>query len=238
MNNQEENIVETNIAEEVPGLEWFKKVMETTTPEEWARRQRLSEDAEREREKTRKRDRIAELRTNWNAPRKQLQTVVSTEGRYARWWKCFNHLKEKLGTGFLVALYGGRGPGKTQMGVELMRFTTESLKSARYGTATELFLGASQYPRDGELSDKDVVEQLSKVRLLVIDEVDKRAESGREARLFYEVIDRRYRDGAVDTLLISNYNKEGLQSSLGDSIISRMNETGGMIECNWESFRQ
>lgn len=40
-----------------------------------------------------------------------------------------------------------------------------------------------------------------------------------------------------DTLIISNQDVSALTASLGPSTVSRMRETGGVIECDWESYR-
>jgi len=41
-----------------------------------------------------------------------------------------------------------------------------------------------------------------------------------------------------DTILTCNLGTEELAASLGPSIVSRMEEGGGVIECNWPSFRK
>ncbi len=50
------------------------------------------------------------------------------------------------------------------------------------------------------------------------------------------IIDKRY-GLERDTLLIGNVLPSGLPKALGDSIMSRARETGGVLECPWPGFR-
>jgi hypothetical protein len=40
-----------------------------------------------------------------------------------------------------------------------------------------------------------------------------------------------------DTIMISNETPEKMLAQVGPSIEDRMRECGGIIECNWPSFR-
>lgn len=180
-------------------------------------------------------ERVGELTANWNAPKRQLNTAVTMDGE---WGKTLNALAPKIGTGFLVVLHGIHGGGKTQLGVELMRYQVEKrLKSARFVTAMEFFMAVKATYKDGAESDETkLVEEYRKPGLLVIDEVEKRGESLWENNLLFHLLNRRYND-VKDTLLISNLPSTELSTHLGPSLVSRLNETGGMIPCDWPSRR-
>lgn len=191
----------------------------------------LTEDQKR----IQKENKILELRTAWNAPKRQRERLEID--RSGPWGKCEQKLLGMLESGFCVALIGGRGPGKTQMGVELMRTVTERAHSAFYSSAVGFFLAIkASYKPTSELTEEDVIERFAKYALLVVDEVGQRAETEWEDRMFFEMLDRRYR-AVKDTILISNQEADKFTASIGDSLASRMNETGGIIECNWPSFR-
>jgi len=51
------------------------------------------------------------------------------------------------------------------------------------------------------------------------------------------LIDYRYSQ-MRDTVIISNLKREAFTASMGASVVSRMIEAGGIIECNWPSFRK
>jgi chromosomal replication initiation ATPase DnaA len=152
------------------------------------------------------------------------------------WFKTLENLCAKLGTGFMVGMIGERGPGKTQMACELLRACLANKRSGLYCTATGFFMDIKEgYAQDK--SEKEIITNYSKPSLLVIDELGQRSESDWENRLLFELLNRRY--GALkDTLVISNHKLQDLESSLSDSIVSRMRETGGIICCAWPSFRK
>jgi DNA replication protein DnaC len=180
-------------------------------------------------------EKIRELTKSANIPHRHsgLRHLDAT-----RWSEQVNGLKEKLGTGFIVALLGVRGVGKTQIGVELIRHQIERLKSSQFTTAMDIFLAIkSTYRNDSEIDEREIVAEFCKPRLLVIDEIQERAESPWEDRILTHLLNRRYND-EKDTLLIGNDTLEKFASSMGSSIVSRLNETGGIIVCDWESFRK
>lgn len=143
-----------------------------------------------------------------------------------------------LERGALVALIGRRGTGKTQIAVQLVRETCKRGQSALYLTAMEVFLRLrATYQDKVAETELGVLRALAKPAVLVIDEVQERAETAFEDRVLTHLIDRRY--GAMKTtVLIGNLKPSQLQPSLGDSVSSRLQETGGVIECDWPSFRQ
>ena len=79
--------------------------------------------------------------------------------------------------------------------------------------------------------------EYSAPQLVVFDEISIRAETKWEDDAFFSVINKRY--AAVrDTILIGNFTSTSeLVANIGASIASRLQETGGVIECNWPSFR-
>jgi hypothetical protein len=179
---------------------------------------------------------IAELRSNWNAPKRHVAHSQIDLG--GEWGKKLAALKALLGSGFLTALVGGRGPGKTQMAVELMRHTTSQLRPAYYLTATEFFIRVkTTYRDDGRKSESDVLKELRRPKLLIVDEVGKRAETPWENNLLFELINKRY-DDLSDTVLIDNNEPAEFCKAIGPSLSSRINETGGVIHFNWQSFRE
>lgn len=178
---------------------------------------------------------IARLREGWNAPARHLGKTLDLSVK--QWAATLGALAEKIGTGFLYALVGTRGPGKTQIGVELLEYAAQKLRSAQYCTAIDYFLTVkATYRKDSESTEDQAIREFCKPKLLVIDEVQERSESAWEDRLLTHLINKRY-NSMTDTLLIANLQRAEFEQSLGKSVISRLNETGGIIEANWPSFR-
>jgi DNA replication protein DnaC len=154
------------------------------------------------------------------------------------WKRKLESLRAKLGSGFLIALIGIRGCGKTQMAVELIRAQIQRLKSAHLTTAMDIFLDIkSAYRKDSEIDERQILNRFFEPRLLVIDEIQERAETAWEDRILTHLVDRRYKDER-DTILVGNSTREKFEKEMGASIVSRLNETGGIIVCDWESFRR
>jgi DNA replication protein DnaC len=155
-----------------------------------------------------------------------------------QWRSKYQTLCDLLGTGFLAALLGPRGTGKTQMAAELIRryiFNADA-PSCRYVRATDIFMAIRCAYRNDGPSERDQISGFTRPQLLVIEESHVRGGSDWEDRLLTDLIDRRY--GAMkDTLLLSNQNEQDFRASIGYSVYSRLTETGGVIMCDWESFR-
>lgn len=179
--------------------------------------------------------RICELKATWDAPARHAKVVISPGGE---WSRILTGLQLKLGTGFLTVIHGTNGNGKTQLGVELMRHQIEArLKSARFTSSTEFFMAVkATYRPDSTKDEGKLIEEFIKPGLLVMDELEKRGESAWENNLLFHLFNRRY-NAERDTLLISNLPQSALDEHLGKALVSRLNETGGMIHCDWPSRR-
>jgi DNA replication protein DnaC len=179
---------------------------------------------------------VERLRSAWNAPARHVQrTEFDPEAK--EWLSALEKLKARLGKGFIVGLVGIRGPGKTQMGVELMRESTKALRSAYYCTAMDYFMHIKDaFQNDSEKSQQEAQKFFVKPKLLVLDEVHVRSGSSWEDNMLTDLIGKRY-NAVLDTVLISNQTLPEFQSSVGASIMDRLNETGGVVEAKWKSFR-
>jgi len=176
-------------------------------------------------------------RDNWGLPLRYAKTEPDKNNSQP-WSVKYRELVLRVKTGFLSCLSGGRGVGKTQMAAELMKLVTSDGRPARYTTATRFFMAIkATYKHDQTRTESDVLDEFRRPSLLVIDEIGKRSESEWENNLLFELLNSRYGD-MTDTLLIDNRTPKEIEQAIGDSIISRMIETGGIIKCDWESFRK
>lgn len=170
------------------------------------------------------------------------------------WNQTHETIKAGLGKGFLYCLIGDRGTGKTQMGVELIHENIEQAVklhtsedryfdplpyiTARYITAMDFFMDVKHsYRKESTVSEREVMERLVKPHLLVVDEISVRGQSKWEDDLFVQLVDKRYA-AERDTLLIGNLKPSEVMDNVGPSISSRLQEMGGIIQCQWESFRK
>ena len=227
----------TPVSEIVDGLEASLARMQAAARELEAnpvkraeRDARIAEDRARDH-----RFKVESLRSDWNAPKRHVQHTVNDASPI--WTGHLDSLAKRIGSGFLVALIGSRGNGKTQLAVEIMRQATEALRPALFTTATDFFLQVKDtFNRDTSRTERDVVKRFAMPDLLVIDEAGKRGGSEWENNLLFELINRRY-NNILDTILTDNADMAGFAANVGPSICSRINETGGILVCDWPSFR-
>lgn len=180
---------------------------------------------------------VEKLRLDWNAPKRCVEFHNSAQFSYVgRWGEMLRQLGPTLGKGFLTALIGPQGPGKTQLAYEMMRTSTENLRSARYILAAELFLELREpaQARNG-VSEKMILEKYRRPSFLVIDEMGKRGQSQWENTTLCTLLDQRHRDMS-DTLLISNDSEKEFQATLDASIKRRMSATGSIKVASWTAF--
>jgi DNA replication protein DnaC len=163
-------------------------------------------------------------RAEWQRP--QLDPV---------WMGHFTKIMQKAEDGGIIALIGPRGTGKTRLAAEAMRNLAPDQGS--YTTAMGLFLRIrASFGKASKESEADIVKEMSTTRLLILDEVQERGNTPWEDRILTHILDRRY--GAMaPTIIIANLTEAALVDCLGDSIISRLTETGGILEIDGPSHR-
>jgi DNA replication protein DnaC len=185
--------------------------------------------------------RSRELRRRWEAAgvpaRHAVKVKQLREATSGPWLEVYNRLRDQLGDGFIIALLGQRGTGKTQMAVCLIRDAVEAERTALYIRASDLFRELrSTFRTDADESERDVLQRICSVGFLVIDEAHEGAGTDYEARILTDIVDARY-NRVLSTLLLSNLMADAFAQAAGPSIVSRMHECGGAIVCDWPSFR-
>lgn len=160
------------------------------------------------------------------------------------WEAAFHKTASAVSSKGIVILIGKRGSGKTRLASEVSRvgdFPADIIgrdKTSAYRRASEIFIDLRDSLRSKSgAGEGTVIKHLSGVGLLVIDEFQERGESEWENRIITTILDRRYAD-ELPTILIANLGAAEMAAKISDSVISRVSESGGVIECRWESFRE
>jgi DNA replication protein DnaC len=152
--------------------------------------------------------------------------------------KLADRLRTLLSRPGLYAVVGEKGPGKTHLACATIREFCRHEKGAKYFKLLDLYrLVKSTWGKQSEESERDVMGDLARLPLLVIDEADKRNDSPWEATLVEDLIDTRYSKYKT-TLLIANSKPEALAEKLGEAVISRLQETGHIWPAEWPSMRE
>lgn len=164
---------------------------------------------------------------------------TSNELQGDQWRQLLVKLSKVSGTGFLVAIVGPRGTGKTQLGVEIIRKFAARFpdRTSRYATAMDIFVDLKDTYRSQGTREKDVRYRYASYGMLVIDEIHNRSDNNWEQMMLNDILDIRYRQ-MLDTLLLGNIKADQLQDYLGPTIADRMRETGAVEKAVWKSWRQ
>jgi len=141
----------------------------------------------------------------------------------------------------LLLLLGDRGPGKTQMATW---WAAERLRAKQlagwYRKTADLISEIKVTWNAGGKSigtEDDVLKKYRTAEFLVLDEFHERGSSDWEARTLTNIIDHRY-DNMLATVIIANMSEREVRAQISQSIVSRAEETGGMVICDWASYRQ
>lgn len=94
----------------------------------------------------------------------------------------------------------------------------------------------STWRRDSARSESEVMRVLCDVPLLVIDEIGVQYGTDGEQTILFDVLDSRYRS-MQPTILLTNQDKEGLKTFVGERSYDRLTETSKWIAFDWESYR-
>lgn len=195
----------------------------------------------------RRQERLYALLSDANLPSRHSSNADDLD-RTGQWGRMFDRLLDELqsGTGGLFAVLGPRGSGKTQLAVTLARhLVTGHGRPAYYSTQADLSVrvratwASNHQPTRGgpprETEAEILTRSCHRPQLLVIDEIGRGNQGEWLDGLLFQIVDYRYRAGRM-TLLIGNVEPAALGDVVGASILSRMDEAGGVFvlnECNY-----
>jgi DNA replication protein DnaC len=136
----------------------------------------------------------------------------------------------------LLILIGPTGRGKTVIAAWLAAQRLKARRGAgKFLTAIALLDRIKQCWTRKEDSEP-IMSAWRKTPFLVVDEVQNRSEEKWDNHLFDDLINARY-SNELPTVLIANLTLTEAQKSLGPRIMDRANEAGGIVDCNWKSYR-
>lgn len=196
--------------------------------------------------KTPSRPSLVRVSSGWDS---RYTEEIELEGE--KWRETFESARTQVANSGIVAFLGTRGSGKTRMAAEIARagyWPTDkgewngnmivTGKTALYRRAMDIFLDLRDCNKKGAArSEKDVLESLAFVGLLVIDEFQERGETEWENRIISNLLDKRYATRRP-TILIANYTPDEMKAALSPSVRDRMREAGKGYVFDWASFRR
>lgn len=140
--------------------------------------------------------------------------------------------------GASLVMCGSPGTGKTHLACAIGRELANNMRSVFFSTVLAAIRHVKEtYRRDSERAESEAIRDLLEPDLLILDEIGVQVGSEHEKMILFEVINGRYQD-CKSTVLISNLSQDELLAYLGDRIMDRFREAGGVIAFDWPSHRR
>ena len=220
-------------------LDFFKKLItnpfDNMTPEEIAAH---DEEIKRQEAEQEKRERIERYKKSgvperyytesldtYQVTNEMQKTAAQAIGEFLREIKC--------GAFRTLVLIGTAGTGKTHLACGMVREY-----GGKYATASDIveeIRRAKSFSADQ--TEKQIIDNYSHVKLLVVDEIGRGIASTDERYMLYQIINARY-NTRKPTVLISNFTKADFLKYIGLAAADRLVESGDIVEMNGESYRK
>ncbi len=138
--------------------------------------------------------------------------------------------------GSWLVFSGLPGTGKSHLAAGILQAIMPAYVGRYYTCMEVIQLIRSTWRKGSESSEVDVLAELSRVPLLVIDEIGMQYGTEGEKNHLFDVLDRRYRD-MMPSILLTNQDKDGFREYVGDRIYDRMTECARWVPFTWDSYR-
>ncbi len=136
-----------------------------------------------------------------------------------------------------VAVFSGLpGTGKSHLAIAIAQNVMSGYTALYTSAIDAVRMVRDTWRRDSERTETQVLNMLSSVSLLVLDEVGVQYGTEAEQITLFDIIDKRYRD-MMPTILLTNQNRAGMKAFLGDRSFDRLREGGIWVTFDWPSQR-
>lgn len=138
--------------------------------------------------------------------------------------------------GSWLVFSGKPGTGKSHLAIAILQAIMPQWVG-RYMTCMELIQTLrATWRKDSEISETNLLDSLTYIPLLVLDEIGVQYGTESEQHHLFDVLDRRYRE-MQPTILLTNQNKDGFRQFVGDRVYDRMTEVARWVPFDWDSHR-
>ncbi|MEH4987358.1 ATP-binding protein [Enterobacter asburiae] len=145
---------------------------------------------------------------------------------------------QNFGSGFASFVFSGSpGTGKNHLAAAIGNALLKEGKTVLVVTVPDLTLRVRACYDEGK-SEASLLDELTRVDLLVLDELGVQRDSRSEKVLLNQIIDRRL--AAMRPVgVLTNLNHEALVQALGERVIDRLKMDNGIwVNFDWDSYRK
>jgi DNA replication protein DnaC len=167
---------------------------------------------------------------NFNADTEQQSYALTVARDYAENFSQY----AKRGEGLILS--GLPGTGKSHLAAAVLQALLPR-RVGMYVTCMGIIRSVrGTWRKDSERSESDVLHILRTVPLLVVDEIGVQYGTDGEQTILFDVLDGRYRE-MQPTILLTNQDRAGLKTFIGERAYDRLTETSRWIPFDWPSYR-
>ena len=169
---------------------------------------------------------------NYQAADTGQQRALKIARAYADAW---DRVRAK-GTSLIFS--GSPGTGKTHLACAIANRVIAAGSSAVYTTVSDALRSIRRaYDPGSSLTEGEAISALADPALLVLDEVGADYGTEHSKTLLFDVLNKRY-EQVRPTIVLTNLDRDALTGHLGERIMDRMREGGGMLlSFGWASYR-
>jgi DNA replication protein DnaC len=151
------------------------------------------------------------------------------------------NFEENRTQGRCMIMSGNAGTGKTHLACSIIKqvlLDSHNCNSCLYTTVYKMIGDVkTTFSKSFSMTEQEAISKYTSKTLLVIDEVGLQFGSDTEKNIIFSILNQRYED-VKPTILISNLSIKNLSDFVGDRVIDRMKENGGIsLNFTWESRR-
>lgn len=123
-----------------------------------------------------------------------------------------------------ILLVGNVGTGKTHLAASIANYLIQQLYTVVFGNVTDIIARIyDTYDKDSEISTSEVIQYLTGVDLLIIDDLGKEYDSKNTNTLLYQIINTLYEDEKL-VVITTNLSGRELSEKIGPATVSRITE--------------
>jgi len=146
---------------------------------------------------------------------------------------CLDYAKnflKKQNSGTSIIFSGTTGTGKTHLACAIANYIILNHdKTAVFISVLNAVRRVKEtYRKGSQETEREAIRWFLNPDLLILDEVGVQFGSDTEKMVLFEIINQRY-ENLKPTILLSNFSAENLKEFIGDRIMDRMKEGGGML---------
>ncbi len=123
-----------------------------------------------------------------------------------------------------LLLLGNVGTGKTHLAAAIANYLMQELYTVVFGNITDIIARIyDTYDKESEISTAEIINYLTTVDLLIIDDLGKEYATENAKALIYQIINTLYEDERL-VVITTNLNSKELTERLGAATVSRITE--------------